>query len=104
PTPSATSARCSAVVPLFTAIACLAPQKLANDCSNAGMNRPIDEIQVVSRHSWTYASSFPPRTGAAIGMDFGADMKDASEVVAPAPRHPPRWRGHLRLHPPRRPR
>jgi len=39
------------------------PQNSAKLVSNAGINRPTDEIQLVSMHSWTYFFSFPRRLG-----------------------------------------
>src|SRR5438128_9648864 len=64
----ATSATCSAVVPLFALMACLTPQNSANAFSNSPMKRPLEEIQLVERHSRTYSVSRPSRTGAATGI------------------------------------
>ena len=61
PTPS--RARCSATVPFVTATTCSAPMKRAKSLWKRSMNSPFEEIQVLSRHCWTYAISLPPSSG-----------------------------------------
>src|SRR5215468_10300778 len=69
PTPSALRATCNAAVPLQHEMACLTPQKSANAASNRSTYGPLDDIQVESIQSMTYAFSFPTNIGAATGIN-----------------------------------
>src|SRR5262249_44760960 len=59
---------CRAAVPLQVATACFTSQNPAKAFSNSLMKRPFDEIQLVDKHSKTYSTSRPSRTGAATGI------------------------------------
>ena len=56
------------MVPLLVATACSTPQKSAKAFSNSTMKRPLEEIQLVDKHSSTYSFSRPSSTGAATGI------------------------------------
>src|SRR5438034_4584594 len=71
PTPAATSARWSDVVPFATATPCATPQKAAKSRSNCPMKAPSELIQPERMASTTLAISSSPITGAAIGMRGG---------------------------------
>src|SRR5258708_7956473 len=63
-------AKCSAEVPLVQATAYLVSHSSANALSKAVMKRPAEEIQLVSRHSFTYFFSLPLRVGSQTGIDL----------------------------------
>ena len=59
PMPSATSARCSAAVPLLHVIACSTPAHSAKASSNRFTYGPCDDTHSVVMQSVTYFISFP---------------------------------------------
>src|SRR5207244_3058958 len=83
PTPTASRARCSAVVQLETAQACGAPTKAANSSSNAATCGPCvtQPDRIASRAA---AASSSPRLGRAIGIIAGGSVSGRGLPVAPA--------------------
>ena len=67
--PSPIRARCSAIVPLHTAIPYLQPQYSANCRSNSLTNLPEEDIQPVETASVTYLSSLPASKGSQTGIN-----------------------------------
>src|SRR6266508_866556 len=58
------------------------PHQRAKASSKRGRYRPSEEIQLVSRQSRTYRSSFPLRTGSQTGIIVGKDYREGSPTEA----------------------
>src|SRR5438067_1936958 len=72
-------------------MACLTPQNSAKLASNCSIYFPLDEIQVESRQSITYAFSFPTNIGAATGINrFRIKVETPSLSLAHASNPTPR--------------
>src|SRR5262245_54772489 len=76
PIPRAIKARCNAVVPLEQDSAWFTSQYSAKAVSNCSIYLPVEEIQVDSRQSRTYAFSLPAKAAAATGINCLPIMLD----------------------------
>src|SRR3954463_6020166 len=87
PMPSATSARCNAVVPLLHATACCASQNSAKPASNREMYSPFEEIHVLRTQSRPSPSSRPDSSAVETGIRRFSATSHLVEDVRDAVQH-----------------